>query len=903
VRPDPLSAREGLLEHQAFLRRLARSLVADPHAAEDLAQDAAVIALERPPQGDESLRGWFARVVRNRAIDAARREHRRQAREQTWVATRPPRTPEETEEQLQVQRRVFEAVAALEEPYRTAILLRYYHELGPTEIATELGVPVSTVKSRLARALAQLREQLDDSQTKGERAWAIVLAGGLCELHRPVVATTLAAGGIAMGTKLALGVAAVVAMGFGGWWLARPDVAPAQVADASKSPPASPLPLALPDGPDLHDPPPDAGRIALSATGAASVPTEPTAAPDWTLQIDLRGWNESDTGLVSFEIRRNPSDEPVVASTHQLARELTLDLGPLFVDATARPDQFTLRIDHQDFLPAELGVLVPEHLRQPAEAKGSLDVAVELERAKATVTGTVSVHEGFAVASARVAIFALEGKRPAKEPIEVVRLDASGRFRLRADQSQEHAVVAFVQASRGDPTLRPETRRVLLESGRALELDPIFLGEGECISGRVVLLGGGSPPPGRVRADLPKLRGGNPFDLEWKGECFEIASVEQRWSENGEFRLTGLGPQIYRVLPAVASSLSAIPTIYVEDSTSTEVEIVPPAADVSLVLDVVEITFGILGKDAPVAGATVKATWKVGPTNFRGSWVRTDELGRAAVVLDPANGLDLEITDARWPFKQVSFTPEELTPFRVIEIQLEGAPQQLGSLAIRCAGDRETLSGTVVDLDLYEVDRYSPEDLKFRLRQSSVVSGYVGRAPPPRGLGKVNLWPSWQKLEWAEVDGTWVVSGLPPGRFVARLSPRAATSPGRCVLLRQDFEFELEPGQRHDIEWRAEAGGSLRLNLTALTNLRSGGLKDAEGAKLNVRYLQDGPTPGSIHGGSGIQGPGLYDVNDALPAGTYELALTLEDGSKHSLPVKVEAGKVLDVTVGPDDLR
>jgi DNA-directed RNA polymerase specialized sigma24 family protein len=58
-----------------------RSLTRDEASAEDLAQDALVEALARPP-ATGSLRGWFATVLRTRAIDRGRAERRRAAREQ-----------------------------------------------------------------------------------------------------------------------------------------------------------------------------------------------------------------------------------------------------------------------------------------------------------------------------------------------------------------------------------------------------------------------------------------------------------------------------------------------------------------------------------------------------------------------------------------------------------------------------------------------------------------------------------------------------------------------------------------------------------------------------------------------------------------------------------------------------
>ncbi|MCP3919298.1 MAG: sigma-70 family RNA polymerase sigma factor [bacterium] len=60
----------------------------------------------------------------------------------------------EIAERLELHRNLTEAVGALREPYRSVVYLRYFDGLGPTEIAGELDVPVKTIKTRLALALA-----------------------------------------------------------------------------------------------------------------------------------------------------------------------------------------------------------------------------------------------------------------------------------------------------------------------------------------------------------------------------------------------------------------------------------------------------------------------------------------------------------------------------------------------------------------------------------------------------------------------------------------------------------------------------------------------------------------------------------------------------------------------------
>ena len=76
VEATPASMEE-LLEHEGWVQGLARSLVHDPAAAEDLVQETWLAALRRPPMNDRPLRPWLGRVVRNFASERRRRDSRR----------------------------------------------------------------------------------------------------------------------------------------------------------------------------------------------------------------------------------------------------------------------------------------------------------------------------------------------------------------------------------------------------------------------------------------------------------------------------------------------------------------------------------------------------------------------------------------------------------------------------------------------------------------------------------------------------------------------------------------------------------------------------------------------------------------------------------------------------------
>lgn len=120
-----------LLEHVEWIRRLAAALVADRELAEDLAQETCVVALERAPAEPHNLRQWLAVVLHNLLRQRVRGEKRRALREA--LRARPEANESEAEllERVRLQRALVDAVLALGEPYRTALLLRFFQELPP----------------------------------------------------------------------------------------------------------------------------------------------------------------------------------------------------------------------------------------------------------------------------------------------------------------------------------------------------------------------------------------------------------------------------------------------------------------------------------------------------------------------------------------------------------------------------------------------------------------------------------------------------------------------------------------------------------------------------------------------------------------------------------------------------
>jgi len=193
-----------LLAERDWLRSLATRLVRDEAERDDLVQEACLAALRRPATEALDPRRWLNAVLRNRWRFARRTDARRRERELARVDVRHAPSAAELAEQAELQRVLVGAVLALDEPYRSTVLLRYFGDLSARAIAKREGVPEGTVRSRLKRALDQLREELD--RENGERrVWVLALVPLM--RREPVSASVAAA------------TAGLVALVLGGlWW-------------------------------------------------------------------------------------------------------------------------------------------------------------------------------------------------------------------------------------------------------------------------------------------------------------------------------------------------------------------------------------------------------------------------------------------------------------------------------------------------------------------------------------------------------------------------------------------------------------------------------------------------------------------------------------------------------------
>jgi RNA polymerase sigma-70 factor (ECF subfamily) len=169
---EPREAFEAeILPQLDSLYRLALGLTTDPSRAEDLVQDTVLKAIRywRRFQPGTNIRSWLFTILRNTFISAYRRRQREPipmdvetAEQHAGFRAVGDADPEGTFFARIVDARVLEALDALPDDFREALVLSDVESLSYAEIAGVLDIPVGTVKSRVFRARRRLQEVLYD---------------------------------------------------------------------------------------------------------------------------------------------------------------------------------------------------------------------------------------------------------------------------------------------------------------------------------------------------------------------------------------------------------------------------------------------------------------------------------------------------------------------------------------------------------------------------------------------------------------------------------------------------------------------------------------------------------------------------------------------------------------------
>ena len=162
-----------VLMYQNVAYHHAYALLGDPDLSSDAAQESFIKAFQNIASvRGGSFKAWLLKIVTNSAYDLLRRSRRHPSQplfpedeegeeieSPAWLADPAPSVSAIVEHQEEAER-LYELIDELPDVYRSVLTLVDIHEMDYTEAARILGVPLGTIKSRLARARLQLKERL-----------------------------------------------------------------------------------------------------------------------------------------------------------------------------------------------------------------------------------------------------------------------------------------------------------------------------------------------------------------------------------------------------------------------------------------------------------------------------------------------------------------------------------------------------------------------------------------------------------------------------------------------------------------------------------------------------------------------------------------------------------------------
>jgi RNA polymerase sigma-70 factor (ECF subfamily) len=161
--------------HFDRVHAVCRRIVGTSHDADDAAQEAMIRIVNglRSFDGRSSFGTWAYRVASNTALDELRKRRRRPLLRVVGEDGDVPEVADQLAErhvEAIVERLPLDAaIAGLPDDFRAAVVLRDVADLDYREISEVLGVPIGTVKSRIARGRSLLADHLGNRGTPDER--------------------------------------------------------------------------------------------------------------------------------------------------------------------------------------------------------------------------------------------------------------------------------------------------------------------------------------------------------------------------------------------------------------------------------------------------------------------------------------------------------------------------------------------------------------------------------------------------------------------------------------------------------------------------------------------------------------------------------------------------------------
>jgi RNA polymerase sigma factor (sigma-70 family) len=190
--------------HLGLVYSAALRQVRSPQLAEEVAQsvftDLARNAHRLAP--DTILTAWLYQVTRRTAIDVVRREARRQLREQ--IATEMNAMNATPADWTRIEPILDEAMDALDETDRAAVLLRYFENKSLREVGATLGTSDDAAQKRVSRAVERLREFFAKRGiTVGASGLVVVISANAVQAAPVGLAVTISTAATLVGTTIA----------------------------------------------------------------------------------------------------------------------------------------------------------------------------------------------------------------------------------------------------------------------------------------------------------------------------------------------------------------------------------------------------------------------------------------------------------------------------------------------------------------------------------------------------------------------------------------------------------------------------------------------------------------------------------------------------------------------------
>jgi len=150
-----------VLRYQGPIYNAVLRMVRDRDEASDLTQNAFLKAYQQLSRFDPQYKffSWIYRIAVNESLNYVKRRNRQEPLEGDHASD--DRSPENLLVGSEVSRHVQDALMRISADYRVVVVLRHFHDCSYEDMATILGVPEKTIKSRLFSARRQLRELLE----------------------------------------------------------------------------------------------------------------------------------------------------------------------------------------------------------------------------------------------------------------------------------------------------------------------------------------------------------------------------------------------------------------------------------------------------------------------------------------------------------------------------------------------------------------------------------------------------------------------------------------------------------------------------------------------------------------------------------------------------------------------